>query len=102
MREEVLFERGTTLVRRLRLEPGETTRWHVDPYFRITVVLSGDMLEIEYRDGGERERLSVKPGQVDWDEPTDRPHRALNTGSAYEEATIFLRDREGVQHQPDA
>lgn len=102
MREEVLFEKGTTLVRRLRLEPGDKTRWHVDPYFRITVVLHGDALEIEYRDGGERERLSVRPGQVDWDEPTDRPHRALNTGGAYEEATIFFRDREDAQHQPDA
>jgi hypothetical protein len=102
MREEILLEKGTRLVRRQHFEPGETTHWHLDPYFRVTVVLHGDALEIEYRDGGERERLSVEPGQVDWDEPTDRPHRALNTGCAYEEVTIFFRDQEGAQHQPDA
>jgi hypothetical protein len=102
MSEEILFERGTTLVRRQRLEPGETTRWHIDPYFRVSVVLHGDALEIEYRHSGERKRLSVRPGQVDLDEPTDKPHRAMNTGSPYEEVTIFFRDREGAQHQPDA
>ncbi|HEX7264989.1 MAG TPA: hypothetical protein VF383_12515 [Candidatus Dormibacteraeota bacterium] len=102
MTEEVLFQKGTTLVRRQRLEPGETTGWHVDPYFRVSVVLHGDSLELEYRDNGERKQLRVTPGQVDLDEPTLRPHRALNTGSAYEEVTIFFRDHEDAPHQPAA
>jgi quercetin dioxygenase-like cupin family protein len=100
MQEEVLFEKGTTLVRRLSLEPSERMPWHVDPFHRVSVVLRGDQLEIEYRDGGEPQRIRVQPGQVDWDEPTDRPHRAHNAGAAYEEVTIFFRDREGAPHQP--
>lgn len=30
MNDEVLFHRGTTLVRRLRLAPGEAQPWHRD------------------------------------------------------------------------
>ena len=52
MVEETLHRRGTTLVRRLRLAPGETTPWHRDPFHRVTVVLAGDALAIEYRDRG--------------------------------------------------
>ena len=51
MIDEVLQHRGTTLVRRLRLEPGEATPWHRDPYHRVTVVLRGEGLAIEFRDG---------------------------------------------------
>jgi hypothetical protein len=100
MHEEVLFERGATLVRRLRLDPSDYLPWHVDPYHRVSVVLRGERLQIEYRDGGERQIIDVRPGQVDWDEPTDRPHRAKNIGAVYEEVTIFFRDREGAPHQP--
>jgi quercetin dioxygenase-like cupin family protein len=102
MHEEVLFEKGTSLVRRLRLEPSDRMPWHVDPYHRVSVVLRGDRLEIEYRDGGEPQTVSVHAGQVDWDEPTDRPHRAHNVGATYEEVTIFFRDQEGEAHQPKA
>jgi quercetin dioxygenase-like cupin family protein len=70
--DETLFRRGTTLVRRLRLAPGEAMPWHRDPFHRVTVVLSGDALAIEYRDGGESQRFEVAPGQVDWDEPGER------------------------------
>lgn len=100
MKEEVLFERGTTLVRRLYLEPSEQLPWHVDPYHRVSIVLRGDTLEIEYQDTGERKRVNVRPGQVGWDEPTERPHRATNIGGLYEEVTVFFRDREGAPHQP--
>lgn len=100
MQEEVLFEKGATLVRRLRLEPSEYLPWHIDPYHRVTVVLHGDRLQIEYRDRGEPLTITCTPGQVDWDEPTDRPHRAKNIGAAYEEVTIFFRDREDAPHQP--
>src|SRR5574340_634980 len=79
MTAETLFRRGTTLVRRLRLAPGEMMPWHRDPFHRVTVVLSGDAIAIEYRDGGSL-RFEVSSGQVDWDEPTDRIHRGVNVG----------------------
>ena len=103
MAEDTLFRRGTTLVRRLRLAPGEAMPWHRDPFHRVTVVLSGDALAIEYRDGGESERFEVRPGQVDWDEPTgpDRVHRGVNVGEQpYEEVTIFFLDRPDAVAQP--
>lgn len=101
MDEEVLFQRGTTLVRRMRLAPGEAMPWHRDPYHRVTVVLHGDALGIESREGGEIQRIAITPGQVDWDEPTDRVHRGVNIGEqTYEEVTIFFLDRPGAVHQP--
>ena len=100
MSEEVLFRRGTVLVRRQRLAPGEALPWHRDPFHRVSVVLSGDLLGIEYRDGG-GERFAVTPGQVDWDEPTERVHRVVNVGRLpYEEVTVFLLDRAVAEPQP--
>lgn len=97
----MLFERGTTLVRRLSLAPGEAMRWHRDPFHRVTVVLRGDALAIESRDGGESHRFAVAPGQVDWDEPSDRIHRAVNVGEEpYEEIAVFFLDRPGAVAQP--
>jgi hypothetical protein len=101
MTEERLFQHGTTLVRRLRLAPGEATPWHRDPFQRVTVVLHGDVLAIEYRDGGEGHRFDVTPGQADWDEPTDRIHRGVNVGEqVYEEITVFFRDHPESEVQP--
>lgn len=101
MLDEVLHHRGTTLVRRLRLEPGEAMPWHIDPYHRVTVVLAGEAIMIEARDGGEIARHAVTPGQVDWDEPTDLPHRGVNVGSVpYEEVTIFFLDTPDAPPQP--
>lgn len=101
MREEVLFRRGTTLVRRLSLLPGEAMPWHRDPFHRATLVLQGDVLMLEYRDDGSTKRVDVQPLQVDWDEPTDRIHRAVNVGERpYEEVTIFLMDRPDAVPQP--
>jgi quercetin dioxygenase-like cupin family protein len=98
--EETLFRRGTTLVRRLSLSPGEAMPWHRDPFHRVTVVLGGDALAIEYRDGGES-RFAVMPGQADWDEPTDRVHRAVNVGERpYEEIAVFFLDRPDAVAQP--
>ena len=45
---EVLHHRGNYLVRRQRLAPGEASPWHHDPFHRVTVVLSGDLLRIEF------------------------------------------------------
>lgn len=63
MTDDVLFQRGTPLVRRLRLAPGEAMPWHRDPFHRVSVVLGGDTLVIEYRDNGERHRFEVTPGR---------------------------------------
>ena len=101
MAEDVLFHRGTTLVRRLLLAPGEAMSWHRDPFHRVTVVLQGDALSIEYRDGSASHSVEVAPGQVDWDEPSDRIHRGVNVGEQpYQEITIFLLDRPDAVPQP--
>lgn len=99
--EELILKRGTTLVRRQRLEPGEDTGWHRDPHHRVTVVLQGDELAIEFPDSNTRERFSVRPGQVDWDEPLDRAHRGVNVGQlTYEEVAIFFLEDEEADPQP--
>jgi len=101
MTDEVLLQRGTTLVRRLRLAPGEAMPWHRDPYHRVAVILSGDALAIEFRDRSERHQVEIAPGQVDWDEPTDRVHRGVNVGrQPYEEITIFFLDSPNAAPQP--
>jgi quercetin dioxygenase-like cupin family protein len=102
MTDEVLSQRGTTMVRRLRLAPGEAMAWHRDPFQRVAVVLSGDVLSIEYRDGGESQRVEITPGQVDWEEPSARVHRAVNVGrQTYEQVTVFLLDRPDAVAQPN-
>lgn len=101
MNDEILFHHGTTMVRRLRLAPGEAMPWHRDPCRRVAVVLSGDVLSIEYRDGGESQRVEVTPGQVEWEEPSIRVHRAVNVGKRpYEQVTVFLLDRPDAVAQP--
>ena len=98
---DVILRRGTTLVRRLILQPGEAMPWHVDPYHRVTVVLRGSLLRIEYRDGGGSVTVPVEAGQTDWDEPTDRLHRGVNAGSVpYEEVTVFFLDHPDATPQP--
>jgi quercetin dioxygenase-like cupin family protein len=98
---DVIMQRGTTLVRRLRLAPGEAMPWHRDPYHRVTVILSGSEIAIEVRDG-EMQRFTVQPGQADWDEPFDDIHRGVNTGSEpYEEVVIFFLDRPDAVPQPE-
>ena len=85
------------------MEPGESLPWHIDPYHRVTVVLRGDRLRIEYRDGSTPQTITVEPGRADWDEPTDRPHRGVNAGTTtYEEITVFLLDRPDATPQPHA
>jgi hypothetical protein len=101
MQEDRLFQRGTTLVRRLCLAPGEAMPSHRDPFHRVTVVVRGDALAIEYRDGGDTHRFAVTLGQVDWDEPTDRLHRGVNVGEQpYEEITVFFLDNPDSAAQP--
>jgi|SoiMetStandDraft_2_1073263.scaffolds.fasta_scaffold77341_2 quercetin dioxygenase-like cupin family protein len=101
LKDEVLIRRDNTLVRRLHLAPGEVMPWHRDPFHRVTVILQGSAIAIEYRDGSEGQRFDVTPGQVDWDEPTDRVHRGVNVGAEpYEEITIFFLKHSGDVPQP--
>lgn len=101
MKEETLFQRGTTYVCRLQLATGEAMPWHRDPFHRVTVILSGDAIAIEYREGSEGQRFEVSLGQVDWDEPTDRVHRGVNIGDKpNEEITVFFLDHPDDVPQP--
>jgi quercetin dioxygenase-like cupin family protein len=101
--QEVLHRRGNYLVRRQRLRPGEATPWHRDPFHRVTVVLKGDQLSIEFRDTGETLPWQVTVGEVDWSEPSDRVHRAVNIGKeVFEEVVTFFMDRPDADPQPAA
>lgn len=100
---ETISQRGNTLVRRLVLEPGMATPWHVDPFHRMTVVVRGAALAIEYRSGREPERVEFVAGLAEWDAPTDQVHRAVNVGrTTYEKVAIFILDRPDAQPQPIA
>jgi len=68
----------------------------------MTVVLSGDLLNIEFRDGGETQPWKIKVGEVDWVEPSDRVHRAVNVGKvAFEEVVTFFLNRPDAEPQPE-
>jgi quercetin dioxygenase-like cupin family protein len=100
--QQVLHHRGNYLVWRQRLVPGEATPWHRDPFHRLTVVLSGDLLNIEFRDGGETQPWKITVGEVDWVEPTNRVHRAVNVGKeVFEEVVTFFLDRPDAVPQPE-
>lgn len=61
----------------------------------------GDLLSIEYRDGGKSQRVEVTPGQVECDVPTDRVDRPVNVGlDAHEQVTVFLLDGRDAVPQP--
>jgi len=99
---EVLHHHGNYLVRRQRLAPGEATPWHRDPFHRVTVVLSGDLRRIEFRDGGNTQEWKVSVGEVDWSEPSDCIHRAVNVGTeVFEEVVTFFLDRSDAVPQPE-
>jgi hypothetical protein len=101
MEKEILYRRKTILVWRARLEPGESSGWHVDACERVTVVVSGDRLAIEYRDASEAEEFTVSAGQVGFDPPSGRAHRAVNVGrQRYDEVVTFFLDHEGQDPQP--
>jgi hypothetical protein len=101
MSEELLYEKGNVLVRRAILEPGESSAWHTDSCDRVTVILCGDRLAIEFRDSGAIQEFDVTAGQVDWDEPASEVHRAINVGRRrYEEVVIFFLSEPGQDPQP--
>ena len=64
--------------------------------------MSGDLLDIEYRDGGETDRETIVIGEAHWLEPTDRVHRAVNVGKqVFEEVTPFFLGRPDALPQPE-
>jgi hypothetical protein len=98
---EVITDRQDLLIRRLVLEPGEATPWHVDRCHRFTVVVRGERLTIEYRESPTTVDVAVEPGMADWDEPEDVVHRAVNTGATpFEEVVTFYRNAQGEDPQP--
>ena len=90
------------MIRRAILEPGQASPWHRDSCRRLTVVVRGDGLTIEFQDG-ERLGVDVYPGLADWDEPTGRVHRAVNSGAeTFEEVVTFYLGFPGQDPQPEA
>ena len=103
MRTEIISRQHELLVRRLVLEPGEATPWHTDPFRRFSVVVRGERLRIEFRDGEEPIIVAAHPGLAGWDAPDHRIHRAINDGgAAYEEVVLFFVSSEKADPQPDA
>ena len=102
MRTETITKRDDLLIRRLVLQPDEAMAWHIDVCRRFSVVVRGDRLRIEFRDGGDPLDVDVAPGMADWDEPTARVHRGVNAGTVpYEEVVIFFLEAPGQDPQPE-
>lgn len=103
MRSETITQRDDLIIRRHILEPGEALPWHRDLCHRFTVVVTGERLQIEYRDTGEIETILVQAGLADWDSPQPRVHRGINVGIVtYEEVIVFFIDEPGMEPQPEA
>ncbi len=101
METELISREPGLLIRRVRLRPGEATPWHRDSCRRFSVVVQGDALTIEYRDG-ERAVVSLNPGMADWEEPQPRVHRAVNTGEVmFEEVVTFYLEHADQEPQPE-
>lgn len=77
--------------------------WQRDPYISGSQSSSAaDVPLIENRDRAESQRVEVRAGQVDWEGPTARVHRAVNVGrQPYEQITVFLLDRPDAVPQPN-
>lgn len=99
---ELISREPGLVIRRSTLEPGEATPWHTDPCRRFSVVVRGEKLAIEYRDG-EREEIATWPGEAGWNEPEPRVHRAVNVGgTTFEEVVTFYLDVAEADPQPEA
>jgi hypothetical protein len=102
MTDEIIIQHGTTMVRRRRLASGEVMPWHRDPFHRVAVALSCDVLSsfIEYRDGespcGSRSRPDRSIGK------SRSPHSSSGElgKQMYEQITAFLLDRPDAVAQP--
>ena len=68
------------------------------------MLFSGDLLNIEFRDGGEPQSWKVTVGRVDWSGPSGRVHRAVNVGQeVFEEMMTFwiIRTRHHNLRRPE-
>ncbi|MGE5463363.1 MAG: hypothetical protein ACM3PS_08405 [Syntrophothermus sp.] len=102
MKSETITQRDDLIIRRHILEPGEALPWHTDLCQRFTVVVTGEKLQIEYRDTGQIEEIRVQPGLADWDKPEPRLHRGINAGNVpYEEVIVFFIEEPGMEPQPE-
>ena len=102
MPSEWITRRDDLMIRRQVLAPGEAMAWHTDPCHRSSVVVRGERIQIEFRDGGETVEVPVHPGLADWDAPEARVHRAVNVGrTPYEEVVTFFLEEPGNDPQPE-
>ena len=70
--------------------------WHTDPCRWLSVVVSGERLDIEYRSTGVSVPVQVKPGMAEWDNPEPAEYRGINAGSVpYEVVVVFFLRRRG-------
>ncbi len=101
MELETITDNDELLIRRMTLAPGEPMYWHTDRCRRFSVVVQGEELAIEYRDGSAGQRFPVSNGLCGWDEPEQRVHRAVNVGGvAYTEIVTFYKNHAGEDPQP--
>ena len=101
MRTEIITDQPDLLIRRMILEPGEATPWHVDKCRRFTVVVRGERLRIELEASDTVHDVPVRSGLAEWDEPTDDVHRAVTAGSStFEEVVMFFRTVPHEDPQP--
>jgi len=101
MTDEVITDRPDLLIRRQTLAPGSATPWHVDACHRFSVVVRGERLRIEFRDGSEPIDVEAPRGLAGWDAPEPRVHRAVNVGAVhFEEIVTYYRDPPGCEVQP--
>jgi hypothetical protein len=103
MKIEIVSQRKEIRIRRHILQPGEALPWHTDRCRRVSVVIRGDALRIEYRDSGAVEMIAVCPGMAEWDQPQAQVHRGLNSGQLpYEEVVVFFLNEPNMEPQPVA
>lgn len=101
MKTETISNEPTLVIRRMILAPGESSLWHYDRCRRFTVVVSGSLLRIEYRDTDRLIDIPVHAGLAGWDDPDPDVHRAINTGeTVYEEVVAFHRVWADLEPQP--
>lgn len=103
MKVESISIKDDLVIRRMILAPGEATPWHTDLCDRLSVIVSGSQITIEYQASEETQVFPVHPGIAGWDAPDARVHRAINTGhETYEEVVTFYRNSPNIEPQPQA
>ena len=103
MQLETITDNERLVIRRMILNPGESSCWHSDSCKRFSVIIRGSRLAIQFRDTGEIVEFAVSPGMTGWDDPEPRVHQATNRGAdPYEEVVTFHRQSPDIDPQPGA